>query len=68
MMDDGRLEYIKVGKRRLIVVDSHRRLVEKQLAEGAPEDHSTDAAIQARKQKLAERSRPPEVDLTELGL
>jgi len=32
MMADGRLQSIKIGKRRLIVIDSYRRLIERQLA------------------------------------
>jgi excisionase family DNA binding protein len=30
MIDDGRLESILIGRRRLIVVDSYRRLIEQQ--------------------------------------
>jgi hypothetical protein len=64
MIKDGRLETVRVGKRLLVVVDSYRRLIDKQRREGVPEDHSTDAAIKARREKRA----VPEIDLTELGL
>jgi excisionase family DNA binding protein len=32
MIGDGRLESIKIGKRRLILLDSYRRLIENQLS------------------------------------
>jgi len=32
LLDEGKLKAVKVGKRRLIVLDSWRRLVEEQLA------------------------------------
>jgi hypothetical protein len=35
MIGDGRLESILIGKRRLVVLDSYRRLVERQRATGA---------------------------------
>jgi excisionase family DNA binding protein len=36
MIGDGRLDSIRIGKRRLIVLDSYRRLIECQRAAGAP--------------------------------
>lgn len=32
LLDDGTLESIKVGKRRLVLIDSYRRLIESQRA------------------------------------
>jgi hypothetical protein len=32
LMDGGRLQSVKIGKRRLIVLDSWRRMIEEQLA------------------------------------
>ena len=32
MIGDGRLDAIKIGKRRLILIDSYRRLIERQRA------------------------------------
>jgi excisionase family DNA binding protein len=36
MIGDGRLESITIGKRRLIILDSYRRLVERQRAATPP--------------------------------
>jgi hypothetical protein len=36
MIDDGRLQSIKLGKRRLIVLDSYRKLIADSLANPAP--------------------------------
>jgi excisionase family DNA binding protein len=35
MLGDGRLESIRIGKRRLIVLDSYRRLIERECANAA---------------------------------
>jgi len=40
MIGDGRLESILIGKRRLIVLDSYRRLIERQRAVPAPRTNS----------------------------
>jgi excisionase family DNA binding protein len=36
MIGDGRLDSIKIGKRRLILIESYRRLIERQ--RGSPQD------------------------------
>lgn len=66
MMHSGKLQYIKMGKRTLIVVDSYRRLIERQLREGVPPDHSTDAARTKRAANRAAALGP--IDLAALGL
>jgi len=36
LLDAGDLDSIKIGKRRLIILDSYRKLIEQQRATGAP--------------------------------
>jgi excisionase family DNA binding protein len=36
MIGDGRLDAIKIGKRRLVLIDSYRRLIERQRAAAPP--------------------------------
>jgi hypothetical protein len=55
LLKTGELESIKVGKRRLIVMESYRRYIAKQLAEGVPDDHCADAAHEATRKKHRER-------------
>lgn len=66
MMDSGTLQYIKRGKRTLIVIDSYRRFIDQQLREGVPPDHSTDAARAKRAENRAAALGP--IDLAALGL
>jgi hypothetical protein len=44
MMGDGRLDSIKIGKRRLILIDSYRRLVEQQRAAAVSHDRKATSA------------------------
>src|ERR1051325_7362107 len=73
MIKDGRLQSVRVGKKRLlIVVKSYLDFIEKQQVEGVPEYERTQPAIEARKQKLEARRKdtrtPPKVDLHDLEL
>jgi excisionase family DNA binding protein len=36
MLDGGELDSIKIGKRRLIIIDSYRKLIERQRALASP--------------------------------
>ena len=38
MINDGRLDSVKIGKRRLILIDSYRRLIERERARRAAPD------------------------------
>jgi hypothetical protein len=42
MINDGRLESIKVGKRRLIVIDSYYRLIKQQVKTPPPKTPTPD--------------------------
>jgi excisionase family DNA binding protein len=48
MIGDGRLDSIRIGKRRLIVLDSYRRLVERQRAAGPPAKTKAQTRIAAQ--------------------
>jgi hypothetical protein len=60
MLKDGRLESVRICKRLLIVVDSWRREIERQRAEGVPEYEKIKPAQEARRRKDAERRRQVE--------
>lgn len=67
MLRDGRLQAVRVGKKKLVVVvDSWREYVRKQVAEGTPEYNRTGPAVAARQAKRAEAKAG--VDLKSLGL
>jgi hypothetical protein len=57
MVRDGTLETITMGTRRLVVVDSYRRHVEKELAEG-PKDAQRNNAVPALGSHTGRRGRP----------
>jgi excisionase family DNA binding protein len=48
MIGDGRLDSITIGKRRLIVLDSYRRLVERQRAPTPPPQTKGKARVTAQ--------------------
>ena len=56
MIADGRLEAVRVGKKKIVIVmQSYLDWLEKQKAEGLPEYAPTQKAVAARKEKIAER-------------
>jgi hypothetical protein len=55
MLNDGRLESIAVGRRRLVLVDSYRRLIDEQLS-APPQDARRNGAVPALGSK---RPGPP---------
>jgi excisionase family DNA binding protein len=56
MIADGRLEAVRVGKKKLIIImQSYLNWLEKQKAEGLPEYSPTEKAVATRKQNQAER-------------
>ena len=58
LMKSGDLESVKIGKRRLVVIDSYRRLIERQRADGMRLAHLGDAANPPEKnRRLHERNR-----------
>lgn len=57
LIRDGRIETVAIGKRRLVVVDSYRRLIQEEL-NGLPKDARRNDAVPALGSKAKKKGTP----------
>jgi hypothetical protein len=57
LIRDGRIETVAIGKRRLVVVDSFRRLIQEEL-NGLPKDARRNDAVPALGSKAKKKGTP----------